>query len=140
MLKTCLIAIMILVACATGHTQPASSPGSIPVRTVTWASCPTILVETSPDVIPVGTPIDFKAKVEGLEPEGKLTYTWEVSKGKITSGQGTASITVDMGAESTEGVTATVEVGGLDKGCQNKASVTTSIAKHKKHGEKVPRA
>jgi hypothetical protein len=72
-------------------------------------------------------PCVFTAFVEEAKGGRELTYKWEVNKGKIVSGQGTTTIKVDVGGKATYGLTATVEVGGLDEGCPNKASCTTAI-------------
>ena len=58
-------------------------------------------------------PCKFTAKVKGKGAGRGLTYRWEVDKGKIKSGQGSPSITVDVGGEMAYGLTATVEVVGF---------------------------
>ena len=90
--------------------------------------CPIVYVDC-PDMA-CGTddrPCTFTATVKGIESDRELTYCWTVSKGKIKSGQGTPSLTVDVGGKVAYGVTAVVEVGGLGEGCTDNASCTTAI-------------
>lgn len=53
----------------------------------------------------------------GTLPKRELTYRWKVSPGKITSGQGTHSITVEM-PECECDLSVETEVEGLEAGCQ----------------------
>ena len=86
--------------------------------------CPTVLV-SCPDSDTVSA-LSFNANVAG-DPSIKLTFKWTVSAGKITRGQGTASITVDTSEFGGQSFTATVEVGGFDKACPGKASCSVII-------------
>jgi hypothetical protein len=54
------------------------------------------------------------------------TYSWTVSAGTITQGQGTAVIQVSAPSNG-ETVTGTVSIGGLEKHCPTTASCTTPI-------------
>jgi hypothetical protein len=63
--------------------------------------------------------------VSGGDPNLNLKYKWQVSAGKITSGQGTPQITVDI--QTGETVTATVEVEGLPPECDRTESCSLSI-------------
>ena len=74
------------------------------------------------------SPVNFAARVTGDDPSNKLTFNWTVSAGKIISGQGTSSISVDTADIEGKTITATVEVGGIPDGCGNKASCSTPIA------------
>lgn len=87
-------------------------------------SCPTVVV-SCPDS-DIGTTLTFSANVSGGG-SAKLTFNWTVSAGKITAGQGTASITLDKTGFGGQTFTATVEVGGLPKDCPNLASCSTPI-------------
>jgi hypothetical protein len=84
--------------------------------------CPTIIVSCRDDVSP--KVLTYTAHISGLESGQKVSYKWSVSRGKIKSGQGTSSITIER-PEEMYGLTATVEVEGLPKGCGNAASCTT---------------
>jgi len=89
--------------------------------------CGTLSV-SGPGVVPPGSSMTFTAN--NTSP-GSVTYNWSVSAGTISSGQGTASITVDTtGLAPNSNVTATVDLGGLDAACQcpSNASETGSIA------------
>jgi hypothetical protein len=78
--------------------------------------CPMISV-TCPDS-GYETSLTFNANVSGsVNP----SFHWTVSAGRITTGQGTSSITV-TGPFDGHSPTATVEVGGIPNGCPNQAS------------------
>ncbi len=85
-------------------------------RGILAQECPTISVDCPYPYPSDNTSITCKAQVSG---SGKPSFKWMVSAGKITTGQGTSSITV-VGAFG--GLTATVAVGGLPDGCPNEAS------------------
>jgi PKD-like domain len=78
--------------------------------------CPTLTVSCPTGEIRVGDRFTVNAKVSGAEAETVLSYVWSISAGKIMSGQGTDSITVDTSAMAGQSPTMTVEVGGI-KGC-----------------------
>ena len=71
----------------------------------------------------------YAVDLSGPQIIGSAGYTWTVSAGSITSGQGTRSITVDTaGAGDGINVTATVSVQGPLPGCVITASETAPIA------------
>ena len=72
-------------------------------------------------------PLKFMAKVTGGKRYGEVTYNWSVTKGTIETGQGTATIGVDLKGEDCQDVTATVEVGGVDPNCKRDASCAVCI-------------
>ncbi len=84
--------------------------------------CPTISVSCPDDMSP--KIVTYSAHISGLEPSQKITYKWSISRGKIKSGQGTSSIAVER-PDDMNGLTATVEIGGLPAACSNAASCTT---------------
>jgi len=88
--------------------------------------CPTVTV-TGPDSVDAPSPITFNASVSGGTPPPTPTYSWSVSAGTITSGQGTPSITVDSSNVGGQTVTATVEIGGLAPECPKTASASTPV-------------
>jgi len=107
--------------------EPALKLLQLPVKQNQIQDCPTISV-TCPDVGPGGnTPIRFKASVTGGKPESKISYNWSVSKGTISQGQGTAVIEVEVTGMDLEGLTATVEIGGVDPNCNRVASCSMAI-------------
>jgi hypothetical protein len=93
--------------------------------------CPSIYVDC-PDA--VGPAARFTVAVgAGVPSSAKFTFKWTVSGGKITSGQGTPSISVDTRGLEGKSFTATVEVGGFSEGCvNNKASCSTRVS-HQRH-------
>jgi hypothetical protein len=90
-------------------------------------SCPVVTV-SCPDADDAST-LTFSAKVSGADPSVKLTFDWTVSHLKITSGQGTTSINIDSTGFGGQTLTATIEVGGLPKGCENKASCSINVCR-----------
>jgi hypothetical protein len=89
-------------------------------------ACPTSFnVECPSGLIKEGTPVTFTASVNGGP--GTQTYNWSVSAGRITSGQGTNSISVDTTGLGGQSVTATAELGGLDPSCPKTTSCTATI-------------
>lgn len=85
--------------------------------------CP-VISTSCPDAVDQGMPITFTTSGTGLQP---IVYSWTVSAGTITSGQGTASVTVNTDGLGGQNVTATVQVSGLDPACPNQSSCTTPV-------------
>lgn len=79
--------------------------------------CPNVSIYC-PDVQQAGTPITFTASVSGGTPGVTPVYNWVISAGKILSGQGTATITVDTAGLAGQPITATVEVAGYNLECR----------------------
>src|SRR6266496_3987167 len=90
------------------------------------SDCPTISV-ACPDSVDSGKPVKFKVNVAGGKAQRELSYSWSVTKRTIKSGQGTATIEVDLNGQDCEGLTATVEINGYDPNCPRVASCTTCI-------------
>src|SRR5215216_1276750 len=96
------------------------------------SNCPTTKV-TCADSIYAGEKLTFTADVQGGDRQVTPTYNWTVSAGSIESGQGTPTIEVstsEVAADST--VTATVDVGGFDRGCgygSTASSCSTTVLK-----------
>jgi hypothetical protein len=86
--------------------------------------CPTIMV-SCPENAKSNESITFQAHVYGGDPNVKVTYTWSVSAGKISGGQGTSMITIDVSDVTRRSITATVLIGGHDPACVNTASCNT---------------
>jgi PKD domain-containing protein len=89
--------------------------------------CPTVAV-SCPENAKSNRSMTFEAHVYGGNSTVKVTYTWSVSAGKISSGQGTSMITVDASDVTQGSITATVSIGGHEPGCVNTASCTTRTA------------
>ena len=79
--------------------------------------CPNVSIYC-PDVQQAGTPITFTASVSGGTPGVTPVYNWVVSAGKILTGQGTPTITVDTAGLAGQPITATVEVAGYNLECR----------------------
>ena len=91
-----------------------------------FQGCPTISVSCPSDV-ERNKPVKFQASIIGGKPNTVMPYGWSVTKGKITFGQGTAVIEVDVTGVDLEGLTATVEVSGFHPECPRVASCTIAI-------------
>lgn len=92
-------------------------------------ACPTVRV-SCPDTVYVKEELSFVANVTGGDPNVTPTYNWTVSSGSISSGQGTATIQLDMSEVAGDStVTATVDVGGFARECRTANSCTTSVMK-----------
>ena len=72
-----------------------------------------------------GEPVRYKASIQGGNSLVTPKFNWTVWHGKITSGQGTAEVSVE--AEGDNSITVTVEVTGYAANCQNKASSTRIV-------------
>ncbi len=107
--------------------EPAIKVSPPPVIQNQPQDCPRITV-TCPDARPgENKPIRFKARVIGGKPGSDISYNWSVSKGTISQGQGTAVIEVEVTGVDLEGLTATVELGGVDPNCNRAASCAWAI-------------
>ena len=84
--------------------------------------CPNIVVSCPAKADSNGS-VTFVASVLGGP--SKLSYKWSLSAGKIISGRGTSRLTVDVSGLSRDSVTATVWIGGLNRGCIKDASCKT---------------
>jgi hypothetical protein len=91
----------------------------------TTKSCPTLTVDVSSDD-PCGPQFSVMVSITGQRPTDSPTFRWSVSAGKIISGQGTPTIVVDKRNTAGQTITATVEVDGLEPGCEKIASATQS--------------
>lgn len=65
--------------------------------------------------------VTLRAVVPDWATEKKLSFKWEVDKGRIVGGQGTPEVTVDtLGVEKGTRIAVSVEVGGIYSYCLNK--------------------
>ena len=95
-------------------------------------ACPKISVSGPSDDVPDGEMITFTADVRGGDADVMPTFNWTVSAGTISNGQGTSVIFVNTTGLGGQTVTATVELGGLDRKCDNSASATTGVRPNSK--------
>jgi len=89
-------------------------------------SCPTVSV-TCPDSVTENAPVTFSASLSGGTPSIKPIYRWTVSAGRIVSGQGTESISVDTAGLAGQTIRATLDVGGYGESCPASCSVSIPI-------------
>lgn len=75
--------------------------------------CPSVLI-SCPDKINPNQPVTFSANVAGGSPNVPHVYNWTVSAGKIISGEGTGTITVDTTGLAGQSVKATLTMGGYN--------------------------
>lgn len=107
--------------------EPVNMPLEQTVTENQVRDCPRITV-TCPEAGPESnTRIRFSVSVNGVKRMGDLLYNWSVSKGTISGGQGTAAIEVEATVMDQEGITATVEIGGIDPNCPRAASCSMVI-------------
>lgn len=86
-------------------------------------SCPTVDVSGGGIPLP-GETVSFTANVDTKErTDLQIEYVWTIENGKIISGQGTQTITVEQNS-SDENITVTVEIKGFPEGCLNTDSDT----------------
>lgn len=86
--------------------------------------CPNVTV-SCPDAASENAPTTFTATISGGSSGIMPTYDWTVSAGRIISGQGTPSITVDTAGLAGQTIRTNLEVGGYGMRCP--ASCATSI-------------
>jgi PKD domain-containing protein len=86
--------------------------------------CPNVTV-SCPERGSEDAPITFTATVSGGSPNIIPTYNWTISAGRIISGQGTTSITVDTKGMGGQSIRANLEIGGYGMRCP--ASCATAI-------------
>lgn len=101
--------------------QPLDKQNDVP-------ECPTISVSCPDAGRRENEPIRFRADVTGGKPMSEFSYNWSVSKGRISCGQGTTAIEVEVTGMDLEGLTATVEVGGFEPNCPRVASCSMAIS------------
>ena len=86
--------------------------------------CPTVTI-SCPDSVSEKAPATFTAHLSGGSPGITPIYSWRVTAGEITGGQGTPSITVDTAGLAGQTIRASVDVGGFGTPCPQ--SCATSI-------------
>ena len=86
--------------------------------------CPNVTV-SCPDAASENAPTTFTATISGGSPGITPTYNWTISTGRIISGQGTPSITVDTTGLAGQTIRANLDVGGYGMSCP--AGCATSI-------------
>lgn len=88
--------------------------------------CPTVNV-SCPEAGNENAPVTFTANVSGGTPNITPGYNWTVTAGRITSGQGTSTITVDTAGLAGQTVRANVDITGFNMPCPASCSVSIPI-------------
>jgi len=86
--------------------------------------CPIIIVSQL-DLGSTGSTCTYKASIQNGDPSVTPKFKWTISNGKISGGQGTEEVSVEV--EGDNSFTVTVEVTGYAANCQNKASHASLI-------------
>jgi hypothetical protein len=88
--------------------------------------CPNVSV-SCPEAGKENAPVTFTATISGGSQNITPGYNWTVSAGRIISGQGTPSITVDTGGLAGQTVRASVDITGFGTPCPASCSVSIPI-------------
>jgi hypothetical protein len=91
--------------------------------------CPQLVIACPLETVEQDTQLRFSALVAGDDPNAALTYSWSLSNGRISEGQGTPSIIVDTTGMGGRRITAKVLVGGLGRDCQSTVSCAILVVK-----------
>ncbi|HKR58289.1 MAG TPA: hypothetical protein VJS64_01045 [Pyrinomonadaceae bacterium] len=96
----------------------ASATTVVEVRCVTRAkvTCPSVGI-ICPEQIAVGQPVTFTSSLTGGSGNVPAIYNWTISSGKIISGQGTNSITVDTTGMEGRALSASLSMAGYEDEC-----------------------
>lgn len=109
--------------------QPTNQPAQTQPATPAVIPCPQIQIQGPNRPMKDGEPLTVAANIGGGDPNVQPIYSWSISSGTITSGQGTRNITVDStGAGSDRQIIADLIVGGYGFECTNRATVTIPVA------------
>jgi hypothetical protein len=106
-----------------GAQPPCPTPT---VRPEDVAYCPSVGIISSPYLARLDGPIKLSARVEANDKKIQPTFTWEVSQGKIISGQGTATIAVEVADQASGLLVARVAVNGYSFECPLNATTATA--------------
>lgn len=85
-----------------------------PEKFVAIIADPPFLDVVCPAEVEAGGRATLTVNISGGDPDVSPTFRWEVSPGKIVSGQGTSSIVIEGQESNARLIKATVEVGGYD--------------------------
>jgi hypothetical protein len=105
----------------------AASREQSPERSTTQSRCPAITV-TCPRYAFIGDRLPISVDVNGSELHRTVSYKWSVPEWvKLVSRADSRKITVDPQSMGLQSI-AQVEIGGLPKGCPNKAECNTLVS------------
>ena len=88
--------------------------------------CPTVEV-SCPEAAGENAPVTFTANIRGATPGITPSFNWTISAGRIISGQGTPSITVDTTGLAGQTVRATLDIVGFGTPCPASCAVSIPI-------------
>lgn len=91
--------------------------------------CPQLVIACPLETVEQNTQLRFSALVAGDDQGAALSYSWSLSSGRVSEGQGTPSIIVDTTGMGGRRITAKVVVGGLGPGCQSTVSCAILVMK-----------
>ncbi len=113
--------VLLLTVCATlGAVFPHRLKKTQQSQT---SKCPSLRIEAPKAKQMADETWTFPALVEHVDSKSKLSYTWTVDEGKINTGQGTATITIDR-PDLQKGILVIVDVEGFPEGCGSQAKVS----------------
>jgi len=98
---------------------PTVGPGDV-------AHCPFVRVSASPYIPKPTGPLEFAANLESNDKRIQPIFVWQISQGKIISGQGTERIAVEVPSSASGQVIARVDVSGFSLECP----IETTTAKY----------
>jgi hypothetical protein len=118
MFRHFLVSLVLVLCTGVGMGRPVDVRGAQDAAT---SECPKVNIDCGYSPNDTWT---YSVIIEGYDNKKELTYKWSVSQGKIKSGQGTSTITIDR-PDIMKGITVTVFIGGLPEGCRSALSCST---------------
>ena len=131
MLFATMLSALVMSVSAQAKPDPKDSPPQPTAITLQPAApvCPKLEVRTATQPIRDGTLLKFSVGVSGGDVKSTPVFSWTVSAGMISSGQGTATIDVDTtGAGADKSIAASLLIIGFPPECSAEASATVPIA------------
>ena len=132
-MKTLIATIVLAVSSAAAISAqnpppPQKTPPQPENATPQPAPCGKPEVRSASQLVRDGAPVKFTVNLGGGDAKNVI-YSWSISSGIITSGQGTPTIDVDTtGAGVDREITASVMLGGLAPECSYQAGSTVKVA------------
>ena len=100
-------------------------------------TCPTVGI-ACPGQVKAGQPITFTSTLSGGTGNVPAIYNWTISSGKIVSGQGTRSITVDTSGLEGQTLNASLLMSGYDAECSATCSIEFPIPLNSRRFDEYP--
>jgi hypothetical protein len=89
--------------------------------------CPNLHINCPTDILWPGTPTAVSLSISGGSPHWNPKYKWQVSDGRIISGQGTPEISVETLQLAGQTIIVTVEVDGMRPECPKSVSCNLTV-------------